>query len=161
MTPEIDSKPGLFQELMPMVKNRTVMITVAALDEKTLQVNVLPRKVKDDPDDVLTVPLCCTGTAEELDQTIVTQLREFVDVHAAASSNLATIKQEIAAAEKAARDEAQNRKSKVKGKATEPAKPTLDSAEPPKPPPPMMSLFDQPSPAPTEAPQQRQQQQGE
>lgn len=35
MTPEIDSKPGLFQELMPMVKNRTVMITVAALDEKT------------------------------------------------------------------------------------------------------------------------------
>jgi PRTRC genetic system protein E len=142
-----------------MVRNRTVMITVAALDEKTLQVNVLPRKVKDDPDDVLTVPLCCTGTAEELDQTLVTQLREFVDIHGAASSNLATIKHEIAAAEKAAREEAQNRKSKVKGKATEPARPAPEGAEPPAPPP-MMSLFDQPSAAPAEAPQQQQQQGG-
>ena len=151
-----------------MVKNRTVMITVAALDENTLQVNVLPRKVVDDPDTVLTAPLCCTGTAEELDRTLVTQLREFVDVHATAGSNLAAIKQEIAAAEKAAREEAQSKKSKVKGKASDPpqaasdVKPTKPAPELPQ----MMSLFDQPPTdtsvqTPLDEPQQQQQQQGE
>jgi len=37
----------VFVELMPMLAGRTVMITVTREDAKTLRVDVIPRKVKD------------------------------------------------------------------------------------------------------------------
>jgi len=104
---------GLFCGLAPMLANRTVIMTVAGGANGCLMVSIIPKKVKDDENDVLTVPLCATGTAEELDRDLPRQLREFVEVHSAAASNLDRIKQELAAAEKAD-DEA--RKEKLKGK---------------------------------------------
>jgi PRTRC genetic system protein E len=60
----------LFVELMPMLVGRTVIITVAREDDKTLRVNVIPKKVKDDENPALTTPLSYTGTPEELDSEL-------------------------------------------------------------------------------------------
>lgn len=106
---------GLFCSLAPMLANRTVIMTIAGGVNACLTVSIIPKKVKDDENDVLTMPLCATGTAEELDRDLPRQLREFVEVHAATASNLDRIKQELAAAERAD-DEA--RKEKLKGKKT-------------------------------------------
>jgi len=104
---------GMFCGLAPMLANRTVIMTVASGANGCLTVSIIPKKVKDDENDVLTLPLCATGTAEELDRELPRQLREFVEVHAATASNLDRIKQELAAAEKADSDA---RKEKLKGK---------------------------------------------
>ena len=128
---------GLFRGLAPMLANRTVIMTVAGGANGSLTVSIIPKKVKDDENDVLTMPLCATGTAEELDSELPRQLREFVEVHAATASNLDRIKQELAAAQKA--DE-EARKEKLKGKKVSP---TEKPAVPPKQEPQgMLGLFD-------------------
>ena len=38
----------MFVELMPLLNGRTVLITVAKLDDKTLRVNVIPHGKADD-----------------------------------------------------------------------------------------------------------------
>jgi len=57
-------------ELMPMLKERTLLITVAPLDEK-LKVNVIPAKAKEGEDPgALTTPLSYTGSPRRYDLTI-------------------------------------------------------------------------------------------
>jgi len=56
----------VFVELMPLLKERTLLITVARLDEQ-LKVNVIPTKAKEGDDQALTTPLSYTGSPEELD----------------------------------------------------------------------------------------------
>jgi PRTRC genetic system protein E len=128
---------GLFRGLVPMLANRTVIMTVAGSANGCLTVSIIPKKVKDDENDVLTMPLCATGTAEELDRELPRQLREFVEVHASTVSNLDRIKEDLAAAEKA---ESDARKEKLKGKKVPPVeKPVI----PPTPGPQgMLGLFD-------------------
>ena len=56
----------MFVELMPLLAGRTVLITVAKVDDKTLRVNVIPHgKADDNP--ALSTPLTYTGSPEELD----------------------------------------------------------------------------------------------
>ena len=45
----------MFVELMPLLKQRTLLITVARIDEK-LKVNVIPAKAKQGEDEALTTP---------------------------------------------------------------------------------------------------------
>ena len=52
---------------MPLLAGRTVLITVARLDEKTVRVNVIPVQVKADENPALTTPLTYTGPPKELD----------------------------------------------------------------------------------------------
>jgi PRTRC genetic system protein E len=128
---------GLFSQLMPMLSNRTVILTVAATDQEVLTVSIIPKKLKDDENEVLSVPLCATGTAEELDRDLPGQLRDFVDAHGATSCNLARIKQELDAVEKAA-EEARKEKLKVK------KLPVAEKAAVPKPEPQgTLGLFDE------------------
>ena len=56
----------MFVELVPLLKDRTVLITVASIDGK-LKVNVIPAKAKEGEEQALTTPLSFTGSAEELD----------------------------------------------------------------------------------------------
>ena len=113
---------GLFQGLAPLLVNRTVIMTVAADGKGLLTLNVIPKKVKDDESDALTTALCITASAEELDRDLPAQLREFTDVHAKASSNIQKVKDELAAAEKAEREAADERRAKkMKGKVVPPA----------------------------------------
>jgi PRTRC genetic system protein E len=113
---------GLFQGLAPLLVNRTVIMTVAADGKGLLTLNVIPKKVKDDESDVLTTALCITASAEELDRDLAAQLREFTDVHAKAATNIQKVKDELAAAEKAEREAADERRAKkAKGKVVLPA----------------------------------------
>ena len=136
---------GLFQGLAPLLVNRTVIMTVAADGKGLLTLNVIPKKVKDDENDALTTALCITATAEELDRDLAAQLREFTDVHAKAACNIQRVKDELAAAEKAERDAADERRAKkAKGKIVPPAADsksestkTVESKQP------SLSLFDE------------------
>jgi PRTRC genetic system protein E len=103
---------GLFQGLAPLLVNRTVIMTVAADGKGLLTLNVIPKKVKDDESDALTTPLCITASPEELDRDLAAQLREFTDVHAKAATNIQQVKDELAAAEKAEREAADERRAK-------------------------------------------------
>src|SRR5712691_10057832 len=109
---------GLFQGLAPLLLNRTVIMTVAADGKGLLTLNVIPKKVTDDESDALTTPLCITASPEELDRDLAAQLREFTDVHAKTATNIQQVKDELAAAEKAEREAADERRAKkTKGKA--------------------------------------------
>jgi PRTRC genetic system protein E len=113
---------GLFQGLAPLLVNRTVIMTVATDGKGLLILNVIPKKVKDDESDALTTALCITASAEELDRDLPAQLREFTDVHAKAASNIQKVKDELAAAEKAEREAADERRAKkTKPKVVPPA----------------------------------------
>jgi len=113
---------GLFQGLAPLLVNRTVIMTVAADSKGLLTLNVIPKKVKDDESDALTTALCITATPEDLDRELAAQLREFTDVHAKAATNIQKVKDELAAAEKAEREAADERRAKkAKSKVASPA----------------------------------------
>ena len=92
----------MFVELMPILRQRTLLITVARVDER-LRVNVVLAKVKEDEDHALTTPLSFTGSAEELDSELGRHLASYVDSHLALGSTLAEAKAEMDAATKAAR----------------------------------------------------------
>ena len=95
----------MFIELMPLLKQRTLLITVARIDEK-LKVNVIPTKAKEGEDEALTTPLSYTGSPEELDRELGQHLTSYVDSHLALGSTLAEAKAEMDAAAKAARQKA-------------------------------------------------------
>jgi PRTRC genetic system protein E len=92
----------VFVELMPLLKERTLLITVARVDDR-VKVNVIPAKVKEGEDHALTTPLSLTGSAEELDSGLGRHLADYVDSHLALGSTLAEAKAEMDAAAKAAR----------------------------------------------------------
>lgn len=56
----------MFVELMPLLKQRTLLITVARIDEN-LKINVIPTKAKEGEDEALTTLLSYAGSPEELD----------------------------------------------------------------------------------------------
>lgn len=114
----------MFAELAPMLVNRTVMMTVCANGQGMLTLSVIPKKVTEDESDVLTTALCITATAEELDCTLSTQLREYTAAHATTATNLQKVKDELAAAEKAERAAAEERRAK-KGKPKAPPQGSL------------------------------------
>jgi len=95
----------VFIELMPMLKERTVLITVALIEGK-LKVNVIRTKAKDSEDQALTTPLTYTGSPEELDAELGKHLASYVDSHVQLGSTLAEAKAEMDAAAKAARQRA-------------------------------------------------------
>lgn len=92
----------MFVELIPLLKDRTLLITVAKVDEK-LKVNVIPAKAKEGEDQALTTPLSSTGSAEELDAELGRHLASYVHTHLELRNTLAEAKAEMEAAAKAAR----------------------------------------------------------
>ena len=95
----------MFVELMPILKERTLLITVARLEEK-LKVNVIPARAKEGEEQALTTPLSYTGSPEELDAELGKHLASYVDSHVQLSSTLAEAKAEMDAAAKAIRQKA-------------------------------------------------------
>jgi PRTRC genetic system protein E len=92
----------VFVELMPMLKERTLLITVARLEEK-VKVNVIPTKAKEGEEQALTTPLSYTGSPEELDAELGKHLASYVDSHVQLGSTLAEARAEMDAAAKTAR----------------------------------------------------------
>jgi len=92
----------VFVEIVPLLKDRTLLITVARVEEK-LKVNVIPAKVREGEDHALSTPLSFTGSAEELDSELGRHLASYVDSHLALGNTLAEAKAEMDAAAKTAR----------------------------------------------------------
>jgi len=134
----------VFVELMPVLAGRTVMITVARVDERTLRVHVIPTKTWDTDNAALTTPLSYTGTPEELDRELGQQLAGYVEAHQQLGSTLAQAKAEMEAAAKAAQEEARRKVTERTKKASE-SKPEKAVSPNPQPPTPEsvsnMSLF--------------------
>ena len=105
----------MFVELMPLLAGRTVLITVAKVDDKTLRVNVIPTQAKADENPALTTPLTYTGSPEELDAELGKHLAGYVQTHQQTASTLAEAKATMEAAAKAAQEEAKRKAEERKG----------------------------------------------
>jgi PRTRC genetic system protein E len=110
---------NVFVELMPLLKERTLLITVARIEQK-LKVNVIPTKARDGEDQVLTTPLSYTASPEELDAEFGKHLASYVDSHTQLGSTLAEAKAEMDAAAKAARQRAKTSQQTAKPTQTQP-----------------------------------------
>lgn len=134
----------MFIELMPLIGRRAITITVSALPEGHIRVNVVPTALAEDskvndkitysnkdkiaqiPESAihaLTTPLSLTGTPSEIDSELAQQLKAFVDSHVALLQSVDRARQEIVEAVKAV-DERD--KSRSKSKAPTMTKPTVD-----------------------------------
>lgn len=114
----------MFQELMPLLAQRTLLLMVSRVSADQIRINVIPQRVKStdtDQNDTLLTPLSISGTPKELDEALPTQLVEFIGAHLELSSTLKSAKEQMDAAAKAAREAA--RKSTAGKAATSPAKP--------------------------------------
>ena len=103
----------MFVELMPLLAGRTVLITVAKVDDKTLRVNVIPALAKADDNPALSTPLTYTGSPEELDAELGKHLAGYVQTHQQTASTLAEAKATMEAAAKAAQEEAKRKRQKA------------------------------------------------
>jgi PRTRC genetic system protein E len=124
----------MFRELMPLIENRPLAITVAALSGGRIRVNVVPQVLEKDSKindkvgyankdkiakvleaaiNALTTPLSLTGTAEEIDQSLAQALTQFVESHGQLQHTLDEARKQIAEAVRAA-EERDKTKSKTK-----------------------------------------------
>ena len=153
----------MFIELMPLIQRRAITITVAALPEGRIRVNVVPTALTEDgkvndkigysnkdkiaaiPESAihaLTTPLSLTGTPVEIDAELAQQLKAFVDSHLALQQSVDGAKQQISEAVKAIeeRDKARPKSKTAQPKADE--KKSDANGEGPKPTTDNLSLFD-------------------
>ena len=121
----------MFVELMPLLAGRTVLVTVAKVDDKTLRVNVIPALAKADENPALTTPLTYTGPPEELDAELGKHLAGYVQVHQQTASTLAEAKATMEAAAKAAQEEAKRKKATQKPPTTATAEPASSASSTP------------------------------
>ena len=99
----------MFEELMPLLTQRVLVVTLSRVSAEEICVNVIPKPLKSDQRDddaALTTPLAVTGTPKELDDQLSRQLMEFVETHLGLSSTLKSAKEQMEAAAKAAREAA-------------------------------------------------------
>lgn len=118
----------MFTELMPLLAERTVLITIARESDSAIHATVVPKRIKESDNPALSTPLMVTGTPEELDRELPRALAEYVETHQRLSTTLAQAKAEMEAAAKAAQEEAK-RKSDERRKAKSPSSAAPASAE--------------------------------
>jgi len=99
----------MFKELGPLLRQRTVVMILTRLEDDTIRVNVIPRKLNEGENDALTTPLSVAGTAEELDSELPSALVQFVGAHLELKNTLETAKEQMAAAAKTAKAEARSK----------------------------------------------------
>ena len=124
----------MFTELMPLLKQRILILTISRVDDDLICVSVIPKKREDAVDEnvALTTPLALTGKPEELDRDLPGQLSGFADLVIKTGSNFEQLKAEHAAAVKAI--DAENRKRldekrKVNGKTVPPTEKPVSGPE--------------------------------
>ena len=99
----------MFRELMPLLSQRALIVTVSRVGDERICVNVIPKVLKSDHGDQeagLTTPLSMTGSPGELDEQFSAQLIDFVEAHVELSSTLQSAKEQIEASTKVARESA-------------------------------------------------------
>src|SRR3984957_10008066 len=133
----------MFQQLVPLLRQRSVLLTVTALEEDQIRVNVLPKRLADGENASLTTPMSFTRTAAELDAQLPDAIVSFVASHLELKNTLNRAKEEMAAAAKAAQEEAKN-KAKTAKKTPPVAAPVKKDEETRTEPPTARGLFDMP-----------------
>lgn len=151
----------MFKELSPLLRQRTVVMILTRLEDDSIRVNVIPRKLDESENEALTTPVSVSGTAEELDAQLPSALIEFVGAHLELKNTLERAKEQMAAAAKAAKAEARSKAaskpapSRTEPAATETRKPADQAPKPVEPakqePARNVSLFDS-GPVPAAAP---------
>jgi PRTRC genetic system protein E len=104
----------MFQQLVPLLRQRSVLLTVASLEDDQIRVNVMPKKLKEGENSALTTPMSFTGTADELDAQLPDAIVSFVASHLELKNTLARAKEEMDAAAKAAQEETRNKANNKK-----------------------------------------------
>jgi len=99
----------MFKELGPLLRQRTVVMILTRLEDDSIRVNVIPRKLNESENDALTTPLSVAGTAEDLDAQLPSALVQFVGAHLELKNTLESAKEQMAAAAKAAKAEARSK----------------------------------------------------
>ena len=97
----------MFEELMPLLTERVLVVTLSRVRADETCINVAPKPLKSEQQDnnaALTTPLSVAGTPRELDEQLPRQLVEFVETHLGLSSSLRSAKEQMEAAAKAARE---------------------------------------------------------
>ena len=105
---------------MPLLAERTVLITVARESDATIRVNVCPKRTRESENAALSTPLSFVGTPEDF----ANELASYVDAHRQLGSTLAQAKATMEAAAKAAQEEAKRKaddKRKAKSATSAPA----------------------------------------
>jgi len=140
----------MFIELMPLIEKRTITITVSALKQGRIRVNVVPSVLAEDskvnekigysnkdkiaqiPESAvhaLTTPLSLTGAPDELDAQLAEQLKSFVDSHVALQRSVDSARQEIADAVTAIEERDKNRSKARTAPAMKAEKPSENRIE--------------------------------
>jgi len=112
----------MFKELAPLLRQRSLLLTVTHVGEDQFRVNVIPKKKQDSENDALTTPVSVTGTPEELDAELPQTLTTFVASHLELKNNLERAKADMETAAKAAQEEARNKVKSNKKPSAEPVK---------------------------------------
>jgi PRTRC genetic system protein E len=143
----------MFVELLPILRDRVVMISVTHLENDSLRVSIIPKMLKEGENTALTEPFTVEGTAEEMDSQIPNAIIGYTASHLALKNTLEQTQATIAAAAAEAKKEAAAKVKNRPGAAKAPASGNADSkAETAKPEPAAPSLFDLPPQAPVESP---------
>jgi PRTRC genetic system protein E len=114
----------MFQQLVPLLRQRSVLLTVTLVEDDQVRVNVMPKKIAESENTALTTPMSFTGTATELDEQLPAAISRFVASHLELKNTLEKAREEMAAAAKAAQEEARNKAKYVKKGKDTPAKAT-------------------------------------
>lgn len=114
----------MFQQLVPLLRQRSVLLTVTLVEDDQVRVNVMPKKIAEGENTALTTPMSFTGTAGELDEQLPAAISSFVASHLELKNTLEKAREEIAAAAKAAQEEARNKAKNAKKGNDAPAKAT-------------------------------------
>ena len=99
----------MFKELAPLLRHRSVLFTVSHLGDDQFRVNVLPKKIGDNENAALTIPVSVSGTAEDLDTQLAGTLVNFVSGHLELRNTLDRAKADMAAAATTAQAEARTK----------------------------------------------------
>ncbi len=111
----------MFRELMPLLKGRTVMMTLSRIDDATIRVCVIPKRLKEDgketpQENALCAPLAVTGTVDDLDREFGSQLTRYSSSVVALGANFEEIEAAHDAATKALKAENKKEIERQRGK---------------------------------------------
>jgi PRTRC genetic system protein E len=143
----------MFPELMPLIQRRPLTLTVAAIDDKQIRVNVVPGKSDKDkaankeighnhskevapiPESAiaaLTTPLSLTGIPDEIDAQLAKTLTEFTALHVELQNSFDAAANAIKKAVKEIddREHLKKEQDKAKNKKAEPVKAEEKKPEP-------------------------------
>jgi PRTRC genetic system protein E len=104
----------MFQQLVPLLRQRSVLVTITLVEDDQVRVNVMPKRLADGENTALTTPMSFTGTATELDEQLPAAISSFVASHLQLKNTLTCAKEEMDAAANAAQDEARNKAKNAK-----------------------------------------------